>query len=362
MKAYELSNKIASMNKLKMVHFYQMFGENGFINGILAYYQDKSINLCDSDPQFEELLDRIIQLYQQESKENTGIIADEPTKKILEQSSDFRKKEYDHLVEGLEEIKSPLILPKAYSHVYLMPIIKYILKSLYFGKYGELTFEDRSYQWFGKGILEAMYLSKRLRFPFRMMETQENFYEISLLNVFQEGNLLRIDISFGNKGVQVSYYDTYYLMEGNLCFDLTDQGAKITHFLKEKEEVRIQNEAFCDFQTGRQPTDLLLRLSNQGKSEWLSYEFPWGATFFMTEESENHYHIYFTEDPSIKIGFLVCGQNISKAMEKPICFGQYSLHSYERTDLQEVHFYDMEYPRNSYYQEFYAGKYYTNKN
>jgi hypothetical protein len=97
-----------------MIRFYRLFSENGPICGILAYYQDKTINLCTADAHFYELFDRIVKVYERESSQKT-IITDDETLRVLSGAGPFSEDIYQKMLSGYKKTFTPVIAPKAFT-------------------------------------------------------------------------------------------------------------------------------------------------------------------------------------------------------------------------------------------------------
>ena len=359
MKANEVSVRISSMKKLKMVNCYSLFGEEGPIYGILAYYQDRLINLCNADEHFGELFDRIVLLYDSESKE-TEIIADEETKRILGQANAFGEERYEGLLSGFEEIAAPIVLPKAFSHVYVQPIVRYVMKILYEGQGDELTFEDRQNTWFGKGTMEGMFHGKRQRFPYQITSGFGESYDVTVHHFYTNGNDLKFVFTYGFDGITVMYHDRYFGYEGKLLFQMQGNKADFSHILREREEVKLNVEKECEARRDAQPSVLIRRLipKEEGTS-WEAYELPWGGFAFRNTYGTEEYRVLSSSEDDMTVSHVACYSVLSAKDMGHLPFGRFYIRLYERNDITELHLLDMEYPRSGKYQEQYAGRYYT---
>ena len=85
--------RIKTISDLKMVKVYHLFGGDGSVMGVLAYYGDSVINLCNADACFAELFDRIAEVYAREAEEKE-IIADEETLRFLKDACVFPTDEF----------------------------------------------------------------------------------------------------------------------------------------------------------------------------------------------------------------------------------------------------------------------------
>lgn len=357
MKTSEISVRISSIKKLKMVNCYRLFGEEGPMYGILAYYQDQLINLCNADEHFEELLCRIAHVYDRESKESE-IIADEETKRILMRANSFGEEQYEKMLAGFEEIMMPTVLPKAFSYVYLLPIVRYILKAMYDGQGDELVFQDKQNTWFGKGSLEAMLHGKRLCFPYRISSGSGECHEVTVGNFQREGNDLKFEFVYGYDGIAVSYYDKYFCYEGNLICNIKDGGVSLSHALKEKGKTKLHEERECEKREQARPGELLCRFA-EGDALWEGFSLPWGGIAFDGSCGEEKYHVLTSEEDGMTVSHAICFCNLTAKEEGPMPFGRYHVCLYERNDITELHLLGMAYPRSGCYQEQYAGRYYT---
>ena len=358
MKANEVSVQISSMKKLKMVNCYSLFGEEGPIYGILAYYQDRLINMCNVDEHFGELFDRIALLYDRESKE-TEIIVDEETKRILTQANAFGEEKYESLLAGFEESMMPLVLPKAFFYVYILPIVRYIMKILYEGEGDELTFEDRQNTWFGKGTMEVMFHGSRQRFPYQILSGFGESYDVTVHHFYVNGNDLKFEFTYGYDGITVTYYDRHFCYEGNLVFHMQRDKAGFTHILREKEKVKLNVEKECEKSQAVKPSERICRMIPEGDAAWEAYELPWGSFAFRKTCGGEEYHVLSSSEDGMTVSHIACYCELAAKEMGSLPFGRFHMRLYERNDITELHLLDMEYPRSGRYQEHYTGRFYA---
>ena len=114
MKGCDVKNQITSIQKLNMVNVYHLFGDQGPMIGVIAYYQDKVINLCNTDPHFAEFLDRVAKTYEKEAMSGE-VVADEETKAFLRRIIDFPQHELEAKLAGFQQVDYPAMIPNIHS-------------------------------------------------------------------------------------------------------------------------------------------------------------------------------------------------------------------------------------------------------
>lgn len=360
MKKIQIANQIATIQKLKMVRFYHLFGVDGPMCGILAYYQDKTINLCNADEHFYALFDRIAEVYALEKNEAV-IQMDEETRQIMERACAFAEDAYAEMLSDYEESGTPVVLPKAFSHVYLLPIVKYVIDTLYNSRGSTISFEERYREWFGKGMFEGMLGERRMRFPYRITAQNGERYEMEVRDVLNDGNVLKVEIHHGSGGIAISYYDSFFFYAGSLYCRMTRQGVRLSHVLEERGKELLAFDKYISQKESVMPTQSVRKLIGVLAEEWKAYELPWREMVFQAQSEAKEYRILFSEGNGIKISHCACFRNLAKGEEASVLFGEYSLRLYEREDVTELHLLDMDEPRSGRYKESYAGRYYVKK-
>lgn len=349
-------DQISTIRKLHMVQVYHLFGESGPVTGILAYYQDKTVNLCSADPYYPELLDQLAKVYDRESR--TGrIIADEETKAFLERANDFSADEFEERLSGFTKTQMPVILPKAFTHCFLLPILKYVMETIYGTMKESITFDPELPPWFGKGTIAAVAGKKARRFAYRIRTLREGRYDLTVRDVLMAGNTLKMEVLLGRDGVTVSYRDTLYGHEGNIRSRIGKNGACVEHGLKNDEGVIFETVTDCPC-VDRMPTELVAALATGGRAGWKAYVLPWKDVIFEAQWDGVTYRIYDARGEGMTVSSAYCFQELT-AGDEPDRFGKFAFRLYEREDVTELHLLDLEYPGSGRFQNLYSGKYYV---
>ena len=366
MKDRETADQIATLRGLKMVHFYHLPSDESPICGIIAYYQDKLINLCSGDKYFSALFDRVADIYDSEASLGR-ILADDTTIHILKQANAFNDDSFEKQLSGYKLSAEPLFLPKAFSAYYLLPIVKYIIQSLYYRKDPSgsetekpaLTIDPIPRQWFGKGMISAIHEDKRLGFPYQIFSMAGECYDIIVRNVLTYGNELKIEISYGYDRITISYYDSSFLYEGVIQYKLTGNRPFVLHELRQKGESVFMTDSECKNEKTAVPSGQALRLLSASGDDWLACRLPWGDTLFSKSASGKEYRLIETHENDLNITYALCFCFLETEKDVPLAFGEYSFRLYERGDLTELHLLEMEQPASGRYMQRYAGRFYS---
>lgn len=356
MKDRMIANQIAGINDLKMVRFYRLYGEEGPMHGLMAYYQDQLINLCNADKHFMALVERIVNVYDRE-RQTREILIDPTTRQILQTAGEVRMEALEEGLAAYEECTIPLIAPRAFSAVYLLPIVKYVLQGLYGGK---LVFDELDRQWFGKGYMDAMNGEKRLHFPYQIEASAGEVYDIVVRNVSAYGNLLKIEITYGYDRITAAYYDTYYKYEGSLQYTMIKNKALITHELCRNGERIFLTETEGELQKDAVPEERIRKLTAENEKCWSAYRLPWGDIVYAASVAGLEHRVMVQKENAITISYGL-GFRYLTGDELPLVFGEYAFRLYERADLTELHMIEMEQPGSGRYQERYEGKVYKSR-
>ncbi len=347
--------RIKTISDLKMVKVYHLFGGDGSVMGVLAYYGDSVINLCNADACFAELFDRIAEVYAREAEEKE-IIADEETLRFLKDACVFPTDEFQKCLADYEEQDAPSFLPKAFSYLYVLPIVKFIMEGIYRQKEEKIQFESRTGQWFGRGILEAVMEEQLRRFPFVILETVEGSYEVTVQNVLKPGNPLKVLIRFGDYGMAATYEDRFFLIRGSLLLRMDQERAVVSHSMREGERTLEEWEENCEEAAGMLPTREVRRLTME-KGDWRALCLPWGDKLFLAGEGRERLRVYASEGDGVTVSH-VSHYQIPEEWGEQARFCLSALRLYEREDAAELHLLEPGAPGSSIWREKYSGRYF----
>ena len=279
------------------------------------------------------------------------------TKAFMEKANAFSADEFEARLSGFTETKTPVILPKAFTHYLLLPILKYVMETLYGTMKESVVFDPDLPPWFGKGTISATTGKTAQRFAYRVRMLGEGRYDLTVRNILMAGNTLKMEILLGRKGVTVSYRDSLYGYEGNLRTRIGKNGACVEHGLKNDEGVILETVTDCPCED-RSPTELAAALTTGGGVPWKAYVLPWKDVVFETQRDETTYRIYDVRGEGVSISSAFCFQELTEG-DEPDRFGKFAFRLYERDDVTELHLLDLEYPGSGRFQGRYAGKYYV---
>ena len=356
----EILNQIQTIRNLKMVKIYPLFEGETPLMGLMVYYADKTMNFCSADRYFPALLDRIAKVYEEEA-ETGEIITDDETKRILGEAHEFCREDLMARLPEYEENEEPKFLPKAFTYVYVMPVVTYAMKALYGGKDGDIQFDDLVQQWFDKGILSGVIGGKQHRFPYRISLTAGDVYDVTVCNVLKPGNVLKVNVSFGMDGIAATYYDQYYCYQGTLRINVRGEKMTFSHVLKDQDQTLIEINRELEEAPWGSPTECVRKLTAGENAEWKASVIPWGGYVYKAVTDGKAYLVYSNDGLGITVSRGVCIKKLSIQGGEDTLFGQFAFRFYEREDVTELRFLDMEYPRSARYAAEYADRCYLRK-
>ena len=355
----KLSNEIATMRKLKMVNCYELFGKDGPISGVMAYYEDKTINLCNVDDCYLELLDQVARVYAREHKQR-NIVADEHTLQVLKSMSSNTVSSYEKRLKGFLEQETPIFPPKGYYHVWVLPVVKYVLAMLYGDKEDAITFQNEQRNWFGEGVMCAVSHGAVKHLLYRITALDDDTYDIRITNAFKQGNHFTMELNFGNDGIVASFRDEIYQYRGDLIVEVTKEHANLSSTIWEKDKtIAVVSEELEREREGAMPTELATGLCADHELPWVTYRMPWGDTIYRAMEKETDYFIYESKREFLSVSYGTVTRRVTVGGKGTVNFGDLAFRLYEQERDKELHLLEMAYPRSTTYYLKYAGKYYT---
>ena len=351
-----VSRQISAIKNLKMINCYRLFGENAPLQGILAWYGDTTINLCSADEHFPLLFDRLVRQYALEVP-RSPIICDEYTRRILTAAKGFPPQELEARLSGWRELSSPLFLPKAYSHHFLIPIVKFILEKLHGDEEDALHFEDGCRDWFGQGQLSGQSHGRALHFPYRILQKHNEVYEVRIGNALKPGDLLCAEIAFETERILASFTEDAYLFTGDLLLSLTGEPPVLSCSFRDGKKEIVHYEKECERLEEAKPVARAAALTAGEAADWKAWALPWGGRLFCASGEKEEYRILSAEREGFRISRAAAFRKLAED-EPQILFGTLAFMLYEKDRLAELHLLDMSYPRSSGFFVDQVGKIY----
>lgn len=352
-----ISNQIATIQKLKMVNCYQVFGEKGPLNAIMAYYGDQTINLCEADEHYCELVDRIARVYASESKKS-WIIADEETERILGNSMVGPLRSFEQRLAFYREVETPVFMPKAFARYFVLPIVKHVIKKLCGDGEDAIRFENLSTDWYGRGAFYGVTHGKSTRFPYRILIKDDETYQVEVSNALDVGDLLTMEIRYGREGIVANFREAARLYHGDLILQVTDEAATLSMRIHEGDKVLLEEKTESECKENLSPTERVERLASIAKLSWKAFELPWGNVIYRAKDERYDYQVHCTRDEELTVSHLVSTRDLNAGEGKPIRFGNYAFCLYEKGKKAELHLLDQAFPRAAAFYVQYAGRYF----
>ena len=355
----EIELQISSIKNLDMVNFYHLFDDGKSLPGMLAYYDStKVINLCAADKGFPMLLDKIVEVYSLE-KQYGRIVLDYNTKQVLDRSISCSKSNYENMLAGFLETAKPIYLDKAYIHIIVLPLVKYIIDGIYGVNDMTVNWNIYNKSWYGRGVLTASVNEKATKFPYLIARQNDKMHRAIINGLLRPDNTLTIDIIHDLRGIGVTFKDNLYGYEGSLSADVSGDVPMLKfEILSAGERVFFNESAIpeSNAEEGRVAIGLSL-----AEAEFKEYILPWGETISLSKSGGKMQCIFSAGDVSDRISLGICSERLDDRTRTPIDLGLFAYILFESVAMKELHFLDMGYPQQALYKEEYAGKSYTLK-
>lgn len=233
--------EINQIDNLKMIHIYDLATAGGAVGqdnqkagagknhvpALAVYYGDnKQINLCVMDNNYNLLMERVLSLYSQCENKDL-IIIDESTRKLLE----FACQGVDHGVSSVARIGKKYMDMKAeqlsrfntegYIRKLILPMLKYYLSQLYGLWDMEIIFKDGESGWHGNVVLYASHKNNDLRFPVHISHVGLGKYNAVVGNFIEEKNIVIFEIVYKSQSLKVDIISEDYSLSGDSRYDFS---------------------------------------------------------------------------------------------------------------------------------------------
>ena len=353
-----IAYQIAGIKNLKMINCYRIFGEDDTLCGIMAYYEDKTINLCNTEEHYNELFDRLVKQYAREAP-SSMIVTDETTRQILINAGEFDTAAFEGRLAPYKETASSLFLPKAFSHHYILPMAQFLIERLYGEREGGISFDGLYRDWFGQGVLGAVSNKRKLHFPYRILQKTDDDFELRLCNVLKSGDNMSVSVIFEKDRILVSFIEDAYCYRGDMSIYMKDDGVTLYYCISEGKKPIATKELQCKAAEDSVPSKRVSELLADGGQAWKAYELPWKDMVYTLRSGKDEYRILSAARDGLNISRCSAFVNVTGEGAPRVLFGKMAFMLYEREAASELHMLDIAYPRQAEYSARYAGKIYT---
>lgn len=270
--------EIRQINHLKMVHLYQLAGNDA----LAVYYgNDKQMNLCAMDANYHILMETVISLYSQcESPES--IIMDESTRALLDRAvagRDCHTAFFNRIgrkYQNMEGTTAPAFASDGILRQCVMPMIKYYLNQLYHMWDYKVVFEKEPRGWRRNCVLKLRKGEDTLILPIKMDFAQGNECRIIVSNFLEDLNQITFELSYREDRLYVWFESPEMGLLGESHYEFT--GTRVRAFTSIRvggELVYHQNEPMETLA----PTDERVRFLLEKEELLADAEMDWEHTF-----------------------------------------------------------------------------------
>ena len=190
--------EIRQINHLKMVHLYQLAGNDALA---IYYDNDKQMNLCAMDANYHILMETVLSLYSQCEAPDT-IIMDQSTRALLDQAvagRDCHTAFFNRIgqkYQNMEGSTAPTFASDGILRQCVMPMIKYYLNQLYHMWDYKVYFEKEPRGWRRNCVLKLRKGEDTLILPIKMDFAQGNECRIIVSTFLEDLNQITFELTY----------------------------------------------------------------------------------------------------------------------------------------------------------------------
>lgn len=237
--------EIRQISDLKMIHLYQLNGNDA----IAAYYGDnKQINLCALDENYNLLMEKILTLYSQ-CEDKDSIVIEDSARKILDKviTRDIHHTSFFNRIGKFYARQEGVLCPRFASDGIirdtLIPMIQYYLQQLYHMWNVEIKFVQESVGWHRNCVMNATYGNETVIMPVRITMLNDYDYKIAVGNFMHNFSNIEFEISYSEDKLSIIFENAKMELFGESYFKLNNQQMKAyTTIYIEKKAVYHQDE------------------------------------------------------------------------------------------------------------------------
>lgn len=217
--------EIGQISDLKMIHLYQLGGSDA----LAVYYgNNKQINLCAMDANYNLLIQQVLTLYSQ-CEQKDSIIIDAPTRQLLNRAVDREDNHTSffhrtgHRYKNKESLPHPAFASDGVLRETLLPMVKYYLHQLYHMWDTPMEFAKEPCGWNKNCVLKIRQGRETLILPIRMDFANKNSVKVIVGNFLQDLYTLSLEITYREDRIFVLFESEDIQLTGESHFELSSQ-------------------------------------------------------------------------------------------------------------------------------------------
>ncbi len=199
--------EIRQMDNLKMIHMYQLGGNDA----IAVYYGDnKQLNLCSMDKNYNLLMERVLTLYSACNYKDSIIIEDN-AKKLLDKAlvrPDNHTAFFDRVGKrymNLNKAEAPRFASDGVMREALMPMLCYYIKQLYQLWDLKVEIDTEAGGWHRNCVLKLNYGENTAILPVRTDFNESNACIMKVGNFLQDMSTLEFSVTYTQESLKVVF-------------------------------------------------------------------------------------------------------------------------------------------------------------
>lgn len=361
---------VVAVKDLRMIHCYNLAGENGPVPGVMVYYgKDKVINLCQLDKCYDQLLSKVIERYEKE-KDSHPIIIDDRTRNILEDICKKNDSYYTNLIEGYEEQALAICSHKGHIKNMLIPLLQFIINDLYSLEGKILEWNPISKEWYGRGELVALLNGDKKIFPYVVKQACEGDYDIVVSNLLKQFSETRLHIVYGKRGIEITVESLSNNINGKMGYILDADNSSLIYQVEIYQADKLvchQDKEIVSQDVTKEETDIY-RLLDKIFTKPKEVALPWGQKIWLQTETDtendktvlNVNIAYIMKSSDLTEVMIRSYSNLTESDKVSVEINRLWLDAYESNgyEMTQLHFLDIGYESCGYYKEHLADRYY----
>ncbi len=251
----------------------------------VLYGDGKQITLSELDPYFEELTERILEVYA-ETADRNSVLMDEVTRKLMEKGAEALR---DPALKGIPKGKGRLTPVMHYDSCMarrFLPLTEYIIGQLESVLERNGTITDRVTGWRGRGMLRLQRGSEAGDHPVEILREGKSEYKIVIGNYPDSGENLRVQVFMRPEETEVAFAAerTELVGQFRFAYGFSEMETWLSVSLDGKE-IGYENEKY-PADPAEKPDEREQKLLPDGTVPTVIYRLPFGASCMMSEKKQ----------------------------------------------------------------------------
>lgn len=295
--------EIKKIDGLRMVQFYEISGiaiKSAIPEGkpvsdgcaaLAAYYGDnRRINMNETEPCFDLLVNRIYEIYGKLSeKQKAEILMNDYTRSLLETGHSPKENAFFGSYYGMNPVEQPELSFESSFSKRFAPIAQFLAESISKAMDSEPVLNKLQCGWRGMFTLSGLSGEENIAIHCRVLKENDRLYSMSMTNFLKKLRTLWVNLEIDSDYINLVYLSDDEEISGNSRYIFEEDMVRETHSISfRNDEIFFENleKPFDEVKPDSIPENLRMLLPDNGKISRI-YRLPWNTLYVRYSEQKD---------------------------------------------------------------------------